>query len=87
MQSSYAEPLNVGSSELVSINQLVDLIEDIAGITLTRRYNLQAPQGVRGRNSDNQRIREALNWEPATDLRLGLESTFRWIYDEMRKES
>jgi len=86
MRSACDEPLNVGSSELVSINQLASIIEEIAGVRLTRRYNPGAPQGVRGRNSDNRRIRELLDWEPATDLRSGLEATYRWIYDEVRKE-
>ncbi len=76
-------PLNIGSSELVTINQLVDLVEEIAGVKLNRRYNLDAPKGVNGRNSDNTKIRAVLNWEPATRLRDGLENTYRWIYDEM----
>jgi nucleoside-diphosphate-sugar epimerase len=78
-----AGPLNIGSSELVTINQLVDLVEDIAGVKLNRRYNLDAPKGVNGRNSDNTKIRAALNWEPTVRLRDGLEKTYRWIYDEM----
>lgn len=77
------EPLNLGSSELVSINQLVDLVEDIAGVRLERAYNLNAPQGVRGRNSDNTLIREAFDWEPSISLREGLERTYAWIYDEL----
>ena len=77
------EPLNLGSSELVSINQLVDLVEDIAGVRLERTYNLKAPQGVRGRNSDNTLIREAFDWEPSISLRQGLERTYAWIYDEL----
>jgi len=76
-------PLNIGSSELVTINQLVDLVEEIAGVKLKRRYNLDAPKGVNGRNSDNTKIRAALNWEPSIRLRGGLEKTYRWIYDEM----
>ena len=76
-------PLNIGSSELVTINQLVDLVEEIAGVKLKRRYNLDAPKGVNGRNSDNTKIRAVLNWEPAIRLRDGLEKTYRWIYDEM----
>ena len=76
------DPINVGSSELVTINRLVDLVEEIAGIKLQRRYRLDAPRGVAGRNSDNTRIRELLNWEPSTRLRDGLETTYRWIHDQ-----
>src|SRR5213596_942388 len=83
MNGDYAEPLNLGSSELVTINQLVDLAEDIAGLKLKRRYNLSAPKGVNGRNSDNTLIRKIFDWEPSTRLRDGLERTYRWIYDQM----
>jgi nucleoside-diphosphate-sugar epimerase len=76
-------PLNVGSSELVSINQLVDLVEEIAGVKLRRTYNLKAPKGVNGRNSDNSEIRRIMNWEPSVGLRDGLTTTYRWIYDQM----
>ncbi len=81
MDSEVVEPLNIGSSELVSINKLVDLVEDIAGIRLRRRYELSAPKGVVGRNSDNTLIREVLHWEPGISLRTGLEKTYAWIYD------
>jgi GDP-D-mannose 3',5'-epimerase len=77
------EPINLGSSELVSINQLVDIVEDIAGIKLNRKYNLSAPKGVNGRNSDNTLIKKLLGWEPDTKLRVGMEKTYRWIYDQM----
>lgn len=80
--SDHAEPINIGSSELVSINQLVDLVEEIAGIRLVRRYRLNAPKGVAGRNSDNTRLRTLLGWEPSVTLREGLEQTYRWIHDE-----
>jgi len=83
MNGDYAEPLNLGSSELVTINQLVDLVEDIAGLKLKRRYNLLAPKGVNGRNSDNALIRRIFDWEPSTRLRDGLERTYSWIYDQM----
>ena len=83
MNGDYAEPLNLGSSELVTINQLVDLVEDIAGLKLKRRYNLLAPKGVNGRNSDNTLIRKIFDWEPSTRLRDGLERTYSWIYDQM----
>ncbi len=81
-QSDILEPINLGSSELVSINQLVDIAEGIAGIKLNRRYKLDAPRGVAGRNSDNTKIQEYLKWEPDTRLRDGMEKTYRWIYDE-----
>jgi len=82
MHSDIEEPINLGSSELVTINQLVDIVEEIAGIKVRRRYNLSAPQGVRGRNSDNTMIRERLGWEPSISLREGLERTYRWTYDK-----
>jgi nucleoside-diphosphate-sugar epimerase len=80
--SEIEEPINLGSSELVTINQLVDIVEEIAGITVARNYNLSAPQGVRGRNSDNSMIEERLGWTPSISLHEGLEATYRWIYDE-----
>jgi nucleoside-diphosphate-sugar epimerase len=76
-------PVNVGSSELVSINQMVSIIEQIAGITVKRNYNLDAPKGVRGRNSDNTMIQEIYGWEPSIKLADGLERTYRWIYDQL----
>ena len=87
MNGDYVEPLNLGSSELVTINQLVDIVQDIAGLKLKRRYNLSAPKGVNGRNSDNTLIREIFGWEPSTKLRDGLERTYRWIYDQMAPRS
>ena len=86
MQSDVREPVNIGSDELVSINQLVSLVEDIAGVTLRRRYNLDAPKGVRGRNSDNSKIKDVLNWAPSIRLRDGLERTYTWIDEQMRSE-
>jgi nucleoside-diphosphate-sugar epimerase len=83
MESDFAEPINLGSSELVSINQLVDIVEEIAGTKLKRKYNLLAPKGVNGRNSDNTLIQKAFHWEPSTRLRVGMERTYRWIYDQM----
>ena len=82
-ESEIHEPLNLGSSELVTINQLVDIVEDIAGVKLKRRYKLDAPKGVNGRNSDNAKIREYLEWEPSIRLRDGLKSTYDWIQKEM----
>lgn len=83
MESDVTEPLNLGSSELVTINQLVDIIEGIAGIKVRRRYDLTAPQGVRGRNSDNALIQERVGWEPSVSLATGLEATYKWIWDQM----
>ena len=80
--SHVLEPLNLGSSELVTINQLVGLVEEISGVQLERTYNLGAPKGVNGRNSDNTRLRAALGWEPSIRLHDGMEKTYRWIYDE-----
>ena len=82
MRSQIEEPINLGSSEAVTINQLVDLAEEIAGIKLKRKYDLSAPKGVNGRNSDNTLIEKYLHWEPNTSLRAGLEKTYRWIYDQ-----
>jgi GDP-D-mannose 3', 5'-epimerase len=79
-------PLNIGSNELVSINQLVDIVEEIAGVRLKRTYNLRAPKGVNGRNSDNTRIQKIMGWQPSISLRDGLEKTYRWIYDKMSAE-
>jgi GDP-D-mannose 3',5'-epimerase len=87
LEGDYADPLNLGSNELVTINQLVDMAEEIAGLKLRRRYNLSAPKGVNGRNSDNTLIRSIFNWEPSTRLRDGLERTYRWIYDQMISRS
>jgi nucleoside-diphosphate-sugar epimerase len=83
-KSDVTVPVNVGSSELVTINEMVDLVADIAGIEVTRRHDLRAPQGVRGRNSDNTLILDTLGWEPVTSLRDGLEKTYAWIYDCVR---
>jgi len=80
--SDILEPINLGSSELVTINELVSIVEDIAGITLTRNYKLDAPRGVNGRNSDNSMILDRLGWEPGTKLRDGMEKTYHWIYDQ-----
>src|SRR5713101_226479 len=83
LNSDILEPLNLGSSEIVTINGLVDIVEDIAGIKLKRSYNLKAPKGVNGRNSDNTLIQKYLGWEPNTRLRDGMEKTYAWIYDQM----
>lgn len=77
------EPVNLGSSELVTINQMIGILEDIAGITVTKEHDLTAPQGVRGRNSDNTMFHEIYGWEPSISLRDGLEKTYAWIYDQI----
>lgn len=86
MKSDILDPINLGSSELVTINKLVDLIEEIAEIKVERKYILDAPQGVRGRNSDNTMIRERLGWEPSISLKDGLEKTYQWIYNQILKK-
>jgi nucleoside-diphosphate-sugar epimerase len=83
MASEIEEPINLGSAESVTINQLVDIVEAIAGLRLRRRYDLGAPKGVNGRNSDNTLILERLGWAPSISLREGMEKTYRWIYDEI----
>jgi nucleoside-diphosphate-sugar epimerase len=87
MASDVDEPLNVGSSELVSVNQLVDLVSEIAGVFVRRRHLPDAPTGVRGRNSDNTRIRARLGWEPSISLREGLEELYPWIYQQVKDAS
>jgi GDP-D-mannose 3', 5'-epimerase len=85
--SDVREPLNVGSEQLVTINELVDMVEEIAGISLKRNYNLSAPQGVRGRNSDNALIEERLGWAPSVSLQNGLLHTYRWIFNQMSESA
>ena len=80
------EPINLGSSELVTINQLVDIVSSIAGVELERSHKLDAPQGVRGRNSDNTLILETYDWEPSISLREGLEKTYAWIAEQVAAE-
>src|SRR5262249_44294010 len=83
MASPIRDPLNLGSDELVTIDELIDVVEAIAGTNLGRRYNLDAPQGVRGRVSDNAEITRRLGWAPSIRLADGMERTYRWIYDRM----
>ncbi|HEY1897895.1 MAG TPA: NAD-dependent epimerase/dehydratase family protein [Terracidiphilus sp.] len=83
-ESEIHEPINLGSSELVTINQLVDIVEEIAEVRLHRRYKLDAPKGVNGRNSDNTKIVQYLGWEPSIRLKDGLRKTYEWIAQEMR---
>ncbi|MEM6910846.1 MAG: NAD-dependent epimerase/dehydratase family protein [Verrucomicrobiota bacterium] len=85
MNSAHSEPINLGRSELVTINRLVDLVEEVAGIRVERRYQLDAPQGVRGRNSDNQEILSVLGWQPEIDLRSGIDPTYIWIEEQFQR--
>src|SRR5271170_5769735 len=85
MACDYGDALNLGTDELVTIDQLVDLVSEVAGKRLVKRHNLQGPQGVRGRNSDNGRLRHVLGWEPSIMLRVGLRKTYPWIEEELRK--
>jgi GDP-D-mannose 3',5'-epimerase len=80
-------PINLGSSEMVTINQLVDLAEGIAGLKLKRNYNLKAPKGVNGRNSDNTLIKKLLGWEPSISLKSGLEKTYNWILSDIQAKT
>jgi len=81
----YSEPVNLGSDELVTINQMVDIVEQIAGVALDRTHNLSAPQGVRGRSSDNTEMLRRYGWAPSTTLADGLERTYRWVFDEVKR--
>jgi len=83
MESDIHEPLNLGSDELVTIDQLVSIVQDIAGLKLERKYKLDAPKGVNGRNSDNTRILELLGWEPSIRLKEGMARTYEWIESQM----
>jgi GDP-D-mannose 3', 5'-epimerase len=81
--SDVRDPLNVGSDQLVTINELVDIVERVAGVTLKREYDLDAPQGVRGRNSDNTLIAQRLGWAPSISLEDGLAATYAWVHDQV----
>ncbi len=85
MASSYDEPLNLGTDRLVTINELIDLVSDVAGKKLRKQHDLTKPQGVRGRNSDNTLLNQVLGWEPSIDLQEGLKITYKWIENELRK--
>jgi GDP-D-mannose 3', 5'-epimerase len=87
MNSSYSEPLNLGTSTMISVDGLVDLIAAIAGKRLVKRHDLTKPQGVRGRNSDNSRLLEVLGWEPTISLEVGLDVTYRWIENELKNSN
>ena len=87
MKSDHREPLNLGTDRLVTINNLVDIVSSIAGKTLKKRHDLTKPQGVRGRNSDNTRVRTVLGWEPSVSLEQGLDITYRWIENELAEQN
>ena len=84
MRSEFREPLNLGQDRMVTINELADIIANIAGVTITKK-NVNGPQGVRGRNSDNNRLRSVLGWEPQISLEEGLRTTYAWIEQEVSK--
>ena len=85
ISSNFSDPINIGSSEDVTINTLADILEEISGVKPKRNYNLDLPQGVYNRNSDNTLIKKIINWEPSISLKSGIEKTYKWIYDEFRK--
>lgn len=85
MASDMTDPVNIGSDEMVTVDQLVSIVEDIAGVRLRRRYRLDAPKGVRGRNSDNTLVKAKLGWAPTVPLREGMEKTFSWIFAEVER--
>jgi GDP-D-mannose 3', 5'-epimerase len=87
MRSDHREPINLGQDRMVSINELVDMVANIARKRIGKRYDLTKPQGVRGRNSDNTRLREVLNWEPSISLEEGLNTTYHWIAGELEKRN
>lgn len=87
MRSDHREPLNLGQDRMISINELVDMVAEIAGKKIYKRYDLTKPQGVRGRNSDNTRLRQVLNWEPQISLEEGLEKTYRWIEQQVQTKA
>jgi nucleoside-diphosphate-sugar epimerase len=84
MRSDYHDPLNLGQDRMISINELVDIVAKVAGKTIHRKHDLTKPQGVRGRNSDNSRLRQVLGWEPTISLETGLTLTYRWIESQLR---
>ena len=81
--SEFNEPINIGSEEQVSINQMISIIEDIASYKVKKNYQLDKPLGVRGRSSDNTLVNKKINWSPKLNLKQGLELTYSWIYDEI----
>ena len=86
MRSDFREPLNLGQDRMISVNELVDMVAAAAGKTVRRTHNLKAPQGVRGRNSDNTKLRQVLGWEPQISLEDGLARTYKWIHDQLASQ-
>ena len=84
MRSNYREPLNIGQDRMISINELVDIVASVANKTIRKKYDVSKPQGVRGRNSDNSRLRQVLGWEPSVSLEEGLKATYEWITGQLR---
>lgn len=87
MQTDHHEPINLGQDRMITINELVDIVARIAGKRITKRYDVTKPQGVRGRNSDNSKLRRVLNWEPQISLEKGLEITYQWIQEQVAKRT
>ena len=85
MRSDHREPINLGQDRMISIDELVDMVAEIAGKEIKKRYDLAKPQGVRGRNSDNTRLRQVLGWVPQMSLERGLERTYHWIQAELAR--
>ncbi len=85
MQSEHHEPINLGSDRMITVDELVDIVSNIAGKKITKRYDLTKPQGVRGRNSDNTKLRKVLKWQPEVSLERGLEMTYKWIHSQLVK--
>ena len=83
MQSDYFKPLNLGQDRLITINELVDIVAKVANKKITKRHDLTKPQGVRGRNSDNTKLKEVLSWQPGISLEEGLEKTYNWIKEQV----
>jgi GDP-D-mannose 3', 5'-epimerase len=87
MQTEHRDPINLGQDRMISINELVDMVAEVAGKQISKRYDITKPQGVRGRNSDNTRLREVLGWEPQVSLEDGLARTYGWIALELEKNN
>jgi nucleoside-diphosphate-sugar epimerase len=87
MQSNFTEPINIGSEEMVTINQLIEIVSEVSGKEVTRKHKLDAPTGVRGRNSSNDLIRQVLGWDYQVTLNEGLGKTFSWISEQVESRS
>jgi nucleoside-diphosphate-sugar epimerase len=85
MQSDYHKPINLGQDRMITIDELINIVAGIARKRVKKRYDLTKPQGVKGRNSDNTKLREVLKWEPQVSLEEGLGITYKWIYDQLEK--